>query len=130
MIPRKGGKPLDPAPICLGGDHRAAQTHARKIAAALEQSGWSPGQRYVLRESYRKWLLRAEGRDSYFEKYGTFHRFEGNPPPTTVDLIVERWRRAAPKETKEARAWRLSKGKVRTEIQLQTKQRVLTHRDD
>jgi hypothetical protein len=95
VIPKKGGEPLPPAPICLPKDHKAARLYAQVLKKALEQTGWSAGQRAVLYRQYRKWLIRGDGRDEFFEEFGTFRRFPGTAPPTTIDLVVERWRRAA-----------------------------------
>lgn len=119
MIPKYGGEPLPRSPLCLPADHKSAQLYVSTIATALDANGWSRTQRVYLRALYRKWLLRAEGRDSYFERYGTFSRPEGAAPPTTVDLIVARWKRMAPPETSGEKARRLGKGRIRKQIEIE-----------
>lgn len=95
MTPKYGGDPLPRAPLCLPGQHKKANEYAALLADALRQSGWSRTQRTRLRDRYRVWVWRAEGRDGYFEQYGTFARQEGAPPPTPLDLVVQEWRAKA-----------------------------------
>lgn len=109
MTPKYGGNPLAPAPDCLQGEHLKAVEYVRVLEAALEQPGWSQTQRQRIRTKYRKWLLCAEGRDPYFEQFGTFARFEGSPPPTSVDLVVARWRKRFPRTKEERRRRQMPK---------------------
>lgn len=111
MIPKHGGAPLPPSPDCLPRAHADANRYASAIQHALDQPGWSPKQRTRLRDLYRKWILRAEGRDPYFERYGTFPRPEGAPPPTTTDLIVARWRRRHPRPKEDRKSRELPRKK-------------------
>lgn len=101
MIPKYGGTPLPDAPDCLAADHGKALAYVGLLAAALNQSGWSAHQRDRIRAKYRKWLLCAEGRDPYFEQWGTFPRMEGMTPPTATDLVVAGWRRRFPRTPEE-----------------------------
>lgn len=96
MIPKKGGTPLPPSPICLPREHGKAQAYATLLQEALLQSGWSANQRKAIRIKYRLWAFRAEGRDPHFEKYGSFPRAPGSAPPTTSDATVAAWRRLIP----------------------------------
>lgn len=96
MTPKHGGPALPPAPDCLPGSHGDANRYALLVLQALDRPGWSARQRVRLRDLYRKWILRAEGRDPQFEQYGTFPRFEGTAPPTTTDLVIARWRKRHP----------------------------------
>lgn len=102
MIPKNGGTPLPPSPICLPREHAKAGAYVREIEEALQRAGWSSGQRGRLRAQLRLWTYRAEGRDPQFEKYGSFGRRPGTAPPTSVDAIVAAWRRIAPQD-KEGR---------------------------
>lgn len=112
MTPKYGGGPdLPPAPDCLPGSHGEANRYAARIKQALDTPGWSVAQRRHLRDKYRKWLLRAEGRDPYFEQYGTFPRFDGTAPPTSTDLVVARWRKRFPRSKQERRLRTLPKNK-------------------
>jgi hypothetical protein len=125
MIPKLGGEPLPPAPLCLPKDYRAASAYASQIHKALERYGWSPSQRAFLRNQLRKWTLRAEGRDEHFEQWGTFPpRFPGAPPPTVRDLVIAQWRRrhrqrTTPDERRQERQrdrWRRRSLKVKKEV--------------
>lgn len=111
VTPKYGGPDLDPAPDCLPGAHGEAKRYLTKLLAALDQPGWSKSQRIRLHDRYRKWLLRAEGRDPHFERYGTFPRFPGTAPPTVVDLIVARRRKRFPKTPEQRKAERLPRTK-------------------
>ncbi len=114
MIPKRGGAALDPAPDCLPGEHHKALRYLKAIETALGQHGWTARQRIRLRSQFRKWILRAEGRDPYFEKYGTFPRPEGAPPPTGIDLVVAAWRRrVGPTLTAEDRKRRSMPSRLR-----------------
>lgn len=94
MVPRNGGEELEESPICLGGDHLAAKAYVWKLEKAIDQTGWSRGQRARIQQLLSKWRLRAQGWDGQFERYGTFGRKPGSPPPKPVDVVLERWRRA------------------------------------
>lgn len=111
MTPRDGGTSLPPAPDCLPGTHGLAKRYAEQIRLCLDAPGWSAAQRRHLRDKYRKWILRAEGRDAYFEQYGTFPRFEGTAPPTVTDLVVARWRKRFPRTPAERKARTLPRAK-------------------
>jgi len=96
VIPKKGGAPLPPSPICLPREHAKAAGFVLAIEEALTRPGWSGAQRGRLRALLRLWVYRAEGRDPQFEKYGSFGRRPGSAPPTSVDAIVAAWRRIVP----------------------------------
>lgn len=86
---------MPPAPVCLPRDYRSANSYLYQIGKALDQPGWSPRQRRILRDLHRKWTLRAEGRDEHFEQWGTFPpRYPGSPAPDAQDAIVARWQKA------------------------------------
>ena len=107
MVPKHGGTPLPLSPICLPREHGKAEAFVAEIQAALERPGWSGSQRRRLRELYRLWLFRAEGRDPQFEAYGSFHRPPGTAPPTATDVIVAKWRRLAPHDADTRRRRRV-----------------------
>lgn len=96
MIPKKGGSPLLPSPICLPREHHKAAAYVIDIEEALKHGGWTGSQRGRLRGLLRLWKFRAEGRDTQFEQYGTFGRKPGSAPPTGTDAVVEAWRRLIP----------------------------------
>ena len=95
MQPKRGGPPLPPSPLCLPGEHAKATAYLAALERALAQPGWSKSQRQYIRARLRHWTLRAEGRDPHFEKFGTFSRWYGSPPPTPQDMVVVQWRRLA-----------------------------------
>ena len=95
MQPKRGGPPLPPPPLCLPGEHAKALAYVAALEQALTHHGRSQSQRAYIRTRLRHWLLRSEGRDAYFEKFGTFTRWFGSPPPTPQDMVVAHWRRLA-----------------------------------
>ncbi len=101
VIPKHGGPGIPDAPDCLPAAHGEANRYAQVLLAALDHPGWSARQRIRLRAQYRKWILRAEGRDPQFEEFGTFPRFQGTPPPTATDLVIARWRKRNPRTPAE-----------------------------
>jgi hypothetical protein len=103
MVPKKGGSPLPPSPICLPREHHKAAAYVLEIQEALKRAGWTGGQRGRLRSLLRLWEYRAEGRDPQFEQYGSFGRRPGSAPPTGVDATVEAWRRLIPHDRETMR---------------------------
>jgi hypothetical protein len=95
VVPERGGEPLPPAPICLPRDYRSADLYIVQIRKALEGHGWSKRQRAILRNLFRTWTMRAEGRDPHFEQWGSFPpRWPGSPPPDARDVVIARWQKA------------------------------------
>ena len=103
MKPKWGGDPLPEAPDCLAGERYKAQQYLVVLEQALDRPGWSSAQRKRIRDLYRKWLFRAEGRDSEFNRNGTFGRPPGSDPPTSTDLTVMKWRKLSPQTPEERR---------------------------
>lgn len=93
MIPAKGGEPLPPSPVCLPRDYEKASLYLHEIIKALDRPGWSKRQRVILRDLFRKWAMRAEGRDEHFEVWGTFPPRPGGEPPTVQDQILATWKK-------------------------------------
>jgi hypothetical protein len=123
MLPKFGGEPLPPSPDCLPADHVTARAYLAVLERALARSGWSASQKIRIKDRYRKWLLRAEGRDPQYEQYGTFPRSLGTSRPTSVDLVVARWRRRFPRASKVERDHRAGTAGLRKVVRIQAEER-------
>lgn len=103
MFPKFGGKPLPWPPIVAPGYSgdiaKLAAEYVKELDAELDAAvdegypKWSGSQRQYIRQLRAKWIVRAQGMDAHYKKFGTFPRPFNGDPPTIRDMVVERWRR-------------------------------------
>ncbi len=93
MTPDRGGPSLPDAPTCGAGDLSSARQYLEVLTKALEQDGWSQGQRREIRRRMLKWRVRTLGVDEYFNRRGNIPGNPDGPPPTQAEITVTRWRR-------------------------------------
>lgn len=62
---------LGDAPKCGAGDHETARAYVRLIDRAIEQGHWTHAEWVRLYRLKKKWQGRADGKNEYFESYGT-----------------------------------------------------------
>jgi hypothetical protein len=94
MTPDRGGPSLPDAPTCGAGDLHSAHAYLLVLEAALDQDGWSQGQRREIRRRMLKWKVRALGVDDYYNRRGNIPGSPDGPPPTQAEITVTRWHRA------------------------------------
>lgn len=113
MRARNGKHELPLTPVCGPGEHWKAKAHLLEIDKALDEEGWSTGQRRCLNEQRRRWWFRAEGRDAFFERHGNIPRHPNAPPPKPQDVVMAKWRQDARRKEKELRAGMENPKKIR-----------------